>query len=126
MTKKLPSGYILPGTMILSIIIITAVGFLYQQSIVQHSLAKNLTQQIAIYSECNSLIPILRSQLDQISTENIKTPQQAFFSVSHQNGVRWKIDRSAWQNQKIQFTFHLTDEHTAIDLIRLTIHYQKP
>jgi len=126
MTKKLSSGYILPGTMILSIIIITAVGFLYQQSIVQHALAKNLTQQIAIYSECNSLIPILRSQLDQVSTENISHPEQSFFSVSNQDGVRWKIDRSAWQDQKVQFTFHLTDEQTAIDLIKLTIHYQKP
>ncbi|MBT4288339.1 MAG: hypothetical protein HOD92_13470 [Deltaproteobacteria bacterium] len=126
MTKNLPSGYILPGTMILSIIIITAVGFLYQQSIVQHALAKNLTQQIAIYSECNSLIPILRSQLDQVSTENINLPEQSFFSVLNKDGERWKIDRSAWQNQKIQFTFHLRDEQTAIDLIKLTIHYQKP
>ena len=85
-----------------------------------------MTQQIAIYSECNSLIPILRSQLDQVSTENINLPEQSFFSVLNKDGERWKIDRSAWQNQKIQFTFHLRDEQTAIDLIKLTIHYQKP
>ncbi len=112
--------------MILSIVIITAVGFLYRQSMVQKALARNLVQQTALYEECYSLIPLLKRQLDQISSDEMSTPDPSFFSANGDKMVRWEVDRSAWQHQKIQFTFHLVNTQTIMDPIKLTIRYQRP
>jgi hypothetical protein len=126
MFKKISVGFILPGTMILSIIIITAIGFLYQQSIVQKALARNLVQQTALYEECYSLIPILKRQLDQLGVDEINTPDLSFFTANDEKAIRWEVDRSAWKHQKIQFTFHLIKAQTVRDPIKLTISYQRP
>ncbi len=107
-------------------VVITLVGFLYQQALVQQALTKNLIKHTAIYSECNSLIPILRSQLHQENLEELKKPELSFFSVYNNEELRWTVDRSAWENQKIQFTFLLTEAQSAMDPIKLTIKYQKP
>ncbi len=125
MKTNLPAGYILPSTIIISIIVITTIGFLYQQSIVQQALAKNLIQQTAIYAECNSLIPILKTRLDQESTEDLMNSNKAFISIFGSGGERWQIERSAWQNQKIQFTFILVEAQSTMDPIKLTINYQR-
>lgn len=119
-TKK---GFILPFTLILALLVLTTIGLWYRQVLLQSFLAKRLIEQRSLYLECRSLLPIMVRKLNEIETEELQRAQTDFFQVTSQKQLRWQVDRSAWVENKIRFTFRLVGED--IETLNMTVSYKR-
>ena len=117
------NGFILPFSIISALVILTSLGFWYRQTVMQGFLAKRLVQQRGAYIECRSLMPMLRERLDLVSAETLGNSENAFMLVDVNHQHRWRIDRSAWKNEKIRFRFHRAGQND--EPIELIIPYRR-
>ena len=115
----LEKGFILPLVIIISLIIMTALGVWYRQVILQSFLSDRLIQQRAIFIECRSLLPILKEMAFHLTEEELKKEDEDFLLVEDQDELRWSISRSAITNHKLVFVFK-PERHYAKP-VRLTI-----
>ena len=111
-------------TIVLSMIIACGVGVLLRESFIQASLSRNLIQQIAIYSECNSLVPIVKKTLSETKPEELNQPDPHFLEIKGISGPRWEIGRSELKHQKIRLEFRLVDQSIEFDPIRFNLAIQ--
>lgn len=116
MKKK---GIVLPLVMVLSLILLTAIGVWYRKVIVQGYLAERLVQQRIAFKECTSLLPILKKRTESLSIEELKKTDNQFFKITVQKGQQWVVSRSAWLNGKIVFEFR--SHNKSQEPVRLTI-----
>ncbi len=99
-------GFILPFSIILALMILTSLGLWYRQVILQSFLADRLLLQRSLYIECRSLMPALKENLDELDLQKLAQAENRFLTVEVDHRVRWRIDRSPWAGQHIQFTFN--------------------
>ncbi len=121
--KPLTSGFVLPSVIILSLVILTLTANWYRQVTVQSYLAERVIDQKALLSECKSLIPYLKMKLGELSSEEIIQEQPDFVILKDGQSIRWKIDRSAWINNKVKFSFFASNNIARPDKIVLTTQY---
>lgn len=98
-------GFILPLTIILALVILTSLGLWYRQTVLQSFLAERLLKQRGGYIECRSLIPVLKARLDGLSLSQLHMDETDFLVVDLDHRPRWRIDRSAWTNNRVRFVF---------------------
>lgn len=98
-------GFILPFTIILALVVLTSLGLWYRQTVLQSFLADRLLRQRGYYIECRSLIPTVLEKLEQASLTALETGQTGFLIIEVDHQPRWQIDRSAWSNDRIRFSF---------------------
>ncbi len=123
MNSRMLQGYVLPFVVVLSVIVLTSLGVWYRQVILQSFLSERLLSQRIDYNECKSLIPILRQMLDGLSQEELGTADESFYIINNQGEERWKISRSSWNGEKIEFRFQLLLEKR--EPIRLVVVYSR-
>lgn len=123
MNSRMLQGYVLPFVVILSVIILTSLGIWYRQVILQSFLSQRLLSQRIIYNECKSLVPIMQNLLDGLSGEELGVADENFYIVENKGEERWRISRSEWNGQKIEFRFQLIPEKQ--EPIQLTVGYSR-
>ncbi len=99
-------GFILPFSIILALMILTSLGLWYRQVILQSFLADRLLLQRSLYIECRSLMPALREKLNELDLQKLAQEENGFLTVEVNHHLRWRIDRSSWAGEHIQFTFN--------------------
>ena len=115
---------ILPLVVILSLIVLTSLGFWYRKAIVQSFLSERLIAQRIRYNECKSLMPILKHKLDDVAEDDLKHEDETFLTVSVAGKEQWQVGRSKLQSGKVTFTF--TTAGSFQEPIRLTLPYDLP
>ncbi len=119
--KRLANGFILPFTIVLALIVLTALALWYRQVILQSHLAERLVLQRALYIECKSLLPVLIEKLHELEDDELLKAQINFLEVKNENRFRWKIDRSQLIDSKIRFKFRIMGRN--IESFDLTVPY---
>lgn len=117
-------GMVLPLVIVLSLVILTSLGFWYRKTIVQSFLSERLIEQRIKYNECKSLIPVLRQKLDDTPSDDLMHDDEVFLIVSVSGVERWRVARSRIISGKVIFTF--SNEASFQDPIRLTLSYNPP
>jgi hypothetical protein len=116
-------GMVLPLVIILSFIILSSLGFWYRRTMVQSFLSERLIAQRIDYTECKSLLPILKIKLDAISSEQLKQANDDFMTVAVSGKKQWQIARSPYSNGRVVFVF--TRMQSSHQLIRLSLTYKR-
>ena len=114
-------GFVLPVTIIVSLIVLTSVGVWYRQTLSRGHLARQVVQRRALYLECGSLLPLLVGELSLLEPARLSHPARDFFELGDVDRPRWAVDRSALRDGRVVFTFRRRD--VSIDPIVLTIAY---
>lgn len=106
-SSKGPSlgGFVLPSVVVLSLVVLTLAAVWYRQITVQSYLAERVLEQKALLLECRSLLPYLKRRLEDLSRKEIVLEQSDFLVVRDGSAVRWRIDRSAWIDNRVKFAF---------------------
>lgn len=117
-------GMVLPLVIILSLIILTSLGFWYRKTIVQSFLSERLIEQRVRYNECKSLMPALKSKLNNTSSDALLNDDNDFLIIEVSGVERWRVARSRIFAGKIVFTF--SDTKSTREPIRLTLPYDSP
>ena len=117
-------GMVLPLVVILSLIILTSLGFWYRKTIVQSFLSERLIAQRIRYNECKSLIPVLRAKLGTISKDDLLHEDNNFLVVEVDGAEHWRVARSKILTDKVIFTFSAAK--SSQEPIRLTLPYTVP
>lgn len=116
-------GFILPFSIILALMILTSLGLWYRQVILQSFLADRLLLQRSLYIECRSLMPVLKEKLNGLDVQKLAQPENSFLTVEADLRPRWRIDRSSWAGEHIQFTFNRIGRSE--EPVTLVIPYQR-
>ena len=116
------SGYILPLSWIVAIIILTSIGLWYQKITVQSFLAQRLIEQRGLFLECESLLPFLTEELEKLDHSELIKEKKDFIQIERPNRGAWTIDRSKWMDNKVQFIFRKDKEE--LQTIALTVFYK--
>jgi len=117
-------GYVLPLTVFLSVMLLTAFGYWYQQVVLQSHLADRLVEQRRLYLECHSMLPWLIEQLEGLKVEQLNQEAKGFVRLVTAQQLRWEIDRSGWLLQRqIRFTFRWMEGQ--VPPLELTVNYQR-
>ncbi len=74
-------------------------------------------------SECRSLLPYLKTKLDALSPEELEQEESNFLIIKDESIIRWKIDRSAWNNNQVKFFFNSLTSDIETDSISFMISY---
>ncbi len=120
---RLNKGMVLPFVIVLSLIILTSVGFWYRKMLVQSFLSERLIVQRSSYNECESLMPILKKRLDTVSTKDLEHSNDDFLTLKTEGKAQWKISRSALTEDKVLFTFIPVDK--SLETINLNLNYSR-
>jgi hypothetical protein len=115
----LDQGMILPVVVILSFIIMAALGTWYRQIVMQSFLSERLIHQRAVLIECRSLLPLLRSKVVELTVDELKQMDTEFLRVDDTISPRWRISRSALMDKKMVFTFEPQNHYPKS--VRLTL-----
>lgn len=116
-------GFVLPSVVILSLLVLTVAAVWYRQVTVQSHLAKRVLEHRAVMSECRSLLPYLKTKLDALSPEELEQEESNFLIIKDESIIRWKIDRSAWNNNQVKFFFNSLTSDIETDSISFMISY---
>lgn len=103
-------GFILPITIVLSLILLTGVSLWYRQSITRGVLSIRLLEQRGDYGECRSLLPYVREKLIELDPLTLDVEAKDFLMVTVDQRTRWKIDRSAREQDQIRLTFRKQED----------------
>jgi hypothetical protein len=117
-------GFVLPLTVLLTLMLLTGFGYWYRQVIWQSYLGERLVLQRLWYLECQSLLPMLKVQLDRLAVEELQQPVDRFVRLESSQRLRWEIDRGAWYQQQVPFVFHRMDRPDRPSLV-LTVPYSR-
>ena len=100
------SGFILPLVVLLSLVVLTLVADWYRQVTVQSYLAERVIERKALLLECKSLMPYLKRRLATLTPAEIVKEQSDFLLIKEGPSTRLKVDRSAWDDNRVSFSFH--------------------
>lgn len=116
-------GYILPLTVILTLALVTSLGVWYRNVVLSGYISERMIRQRGAYRECQSLLPHLRSMLEEIPLEDLEKKQNGFLLLKDGGRDRWIIHRSAWKHGKVVFTFEALDD--VLRPVRLSLFYER-
>jgi hypothetical protein len=118
-------GFVLPLTILLTLMLLTAFGYWYRQVVLQSHLGQRLVVQRGWYLECQTLLPLLKKQLDRLGIEELQQPADRFVSLETGQRLRWEIDRGAWRQHQVPLVFRRVDR-TDRPSLALMLHYVRP
>ena len=104
--RDIGRGFIFLLVVVMSLIIMSALGVWYRQVILQSFLSDRIIQQRAAFIECRSLLPVLRVMTAQLTDEDLKREDKAFLLIKDEEQLRWTIVRSALAGEKLVFEFN--------------------
>ena len=99
-------GFILPLVVLLSLVVLTLVADWYRQVTVQSYLAERVIERKALLLECKSLMPYLKRRLATLTATELVREQPDYLVIQEGTSTRLKVDRSAWADNRISFSFH--------------------